>query len=49
MKDITRSIKIDFVSGIACPLRAVGLGSLNKAMATLAGRAEFEVHFRHSS
>jgi predicted DsbA family dithiol-disulfide isomerase len=44
--DMTAMIRIDFVSDIACPWCAVGLGNLNKAMATLAGRAEFAIHFR---
>ena len=39
-------IKIDFVSDIACPWCAVGLGSLNQAMAELSDVADFEVHFR---
>lgn len=40
------SIKIDFVSDIACPWCAVGLGNLNQAIATLSDKADFEVHFR---
>ncbi len=43
---MTANIKIDFVSDIACPWCAVGLGNLNKAMAALKGRVQFEVHFR---
>lgn len=43
---MTATIRIDFVSDIACPWCAVGLGNLNKAMAALEGRAQFEVHFR---
>ena len=39
-------IKIDFVSDVACPWCAVGLGNLNKAMAEFGDRADFEVHFR---
>lgn len=39
-------IKIDFVSDIACPWCAVGLGSLNQAMVELSDVANFEVHFR---
>ncbi|MBU3719574.1 MAG: DsbA family oxidoreductase, partial [Burkholderiaceae bacterium] len=34
---MTANIKIDFVSDIACPWCAVGLGNLNKAMAALKG------------
>jgi predicted DsbA family dithiol-disulfide isomerase len=40
------SIKIDFVSDIACPWCAVGLGNLNKAMAELQDRIDFTVHFQ---
>ena len=40
------TIKIDYVSDIACPWCAVGLGSLNKAMDQLKDKVNFEVHFR---
>lgn len=40
------TIKIDFVSDVACPWCAVGLGNLNQAMAELKDQADFEVHFR---
>ena len=40
------TIKIDFVSDIACPWCAVGLGNLNKAIDELKNQANFEVHFR---
>lgn len=40
------TIKIDFVSDVACPWCAVGLGNLNQAMAKLSDKADFEVHFR---
>ncbi len=40
------TIKIDFVSDIACPWCAVGLGNLNQAMAELKDKVTFEVHFR---
>jgi predicted DsbA family dithiol-disulfide isomerase len=40
------TIKIDFVSDIACPWCAVGLGNLNKAMDELKDKVNFEVHFR---
>jgi len=39
------TIKIDYVSDIACPWCAVGLGNLNKAIAQLSDKANFEVHF----
>ncbi|MBU3605052.1 DsbA family oxidoreductase [Polynucleobacter sp. AP-Kaivos-20-H2] len=39
-------IKIDFVSDIACPWCAVGLGNLNQAMEELKDKVDFEVHFR---
>ena len=40
------TIKIDYVSDVACPWCAVGLGNLNLAMAALSERVNFEVHFR---
>ena len=40
------TIKIDFVSDVACPWCAVGLGNLNQAMKQLSEKVEFEVHFR---
>jgi predicted DsbA family dithiol-disulfide isomerase len=40
------TIKIDFVSDVACPWCAVGLGNLNQAMMQLSEKIEFEVHFR---
>jgi predicted DsbA family dithiol-disulfide isomerase len=40
------TIKIDYVSDVACPWCAVGLGNLNKAMAQLKDQLNFEVHFR---
>lgn len=40
------TIKIDFVSDIACPWCAVGLGNLNQAMGELKDKVTFEVHFR---
>lgn len=40
------SIKIDFVSDIACPWCAVGLGNLNKAIAELQDKIDFTVHFQ---
>lgn len=40
------TIKIDYVSDVACPWCAVGLGNLNKAISELSDKALFEVHFR---
>mgnify|MGYP000078245066 CR=1 FL=1 len=40
------TIKIDFVSDIACPWCAVGLGNLNQAIVQLSDKVNFEVHFR---
>lgn len=39
------TIKVDYVSDVACPWCAVGLGNLNKAIAQLSDRANFEIHF----
>ena len=40
------TIKLDYVSDVACPWCAVGLGNLNQAMAELSDKVNFEVHFR---
>ena len=39
-------ISIDFVSDVACPWCAVGLGGLLAAIERLRGEAEVELHFR---
>ena len=39
------TIKIDYVSDVACPWCAVGLGNLNQAMAQFSDKANFEIHF----
>jgi len=44
--DMKPLIKIDFVSDVACPWCAVGLGNLDKAMLEFKNTADFEVHFR---
>ena len=46
IKTMKPTIKIDFVSDVACPWCAVGLGNLNQAMAKLSDQFNFEVHFR---
>ncbi len=43
---MTTNIKIDFVSDVACPWCAVGLGNLRKAIARIQDRAGFEIQFR---
>ena len=43
---MTASIKIDFVSDIACPWCAVGLFSLEKALDRLQGEVQAELHFQ---
>ena len=40
------TIKIDYVSDIACPWCAVGFGNLNKAIDALGDKVNFELHFR---
>ena len=40
------TIKIDYVSDVACPWCAVGLGNLHQAISQLSDQADFEVHFR---
>jgi hypothetical protein len=39
-------LKIDFVSDIACPWCAVGLGALEKALSHLEGEVQAELHFQ---
>jgi DnaJ-class molecular chaperone len=39
-------MRIDFVSDIACPWCAVGLGALEKALERLAGQVDVEIHFQ---
>ncbi|MBS0503357.1 MAG: DsbA family oxidoreductase [Proteobacteria bacterium] len=42
---MTRKLKIDFVSDIACPWCAVGLGGLEKALDVLKGEVAAEITF----
>lgn len=42
---MTQKLKIDFVSDIACPWCAVGLGGLEKALETLDGEVAAEIEF----
>ncbi len=39
-------LRIDFVSDIACPWCAVGLASLQQALATLGGEVQAEIHLQ---
>ena len=41
-----KKIKIDFVSDVACPWCAVGLGALTKALNNLKGEVDAELHFQ---
>jgi len=43
---MTARIKIDFVSDVSCPWCAVGLASLERALARLDGELEAEIHFQ---
>jgi predicted DsbA family dithiol-disulfide isomerase len=43
---MTTTLKIDFVSDIACPWCAVGLYSLEKALDRLQGEVQVEMHFQ---
>ncbi|MDQ6647405.1 MAG: DsbA family oxidoreductase [Pseudomonadota bacterium] len=40
------SLRIDFVSDVSCPWCAVGLASLQQALATLDGQVTAEIHFQ---
>lgn len=41
-----KTLKIDFVSDVACPWCAVGLASLEKALANLEGEVQADLHFQ---
>ncbi|WBY02342.1 DsbA family oxidoreductase [Ramlibacter tataouinensis] len=43
---MTSSLKIDFVSDVACPWCAVGLSSLERALERLDGEVTAELHFQ---
>ncbi|PIT82408.1 DsbA family oxidoreductase [Limnohabitans sp. 15K] len=43
---MTTLLKIDFVSDIACPWCAVGLGALETALANLDGEVQADLHFQ---
>jgi predicted DsbA family dithiol-disulfide isomerase len=43
---MTKTLKIDFVSDVACPWCAVGLGALERAAEKLQGEVELELHFQ---
>jgi predicted DsbA family dithiol-disulfide isomerase len=43
---MTASLKIDFVSDVACPWCAVGLASLERALHQLDGEVKGELHFQ---
>lgn len=40
------SVKIDFVSDVACPWCAIGLAALERAMAEIGGDLQVELHFQ---
>ena len=40
------TLKIDFVSDIACPWCAVGLGALEQALGQLKGEVQANLHFQ---
>lgn len=43
---MTSQLKIDFVSDVSCPWCAVGLASLEQALARLEGEVQAELHFQ---
>jgi predicted DsbA family dithiol-disulfide isomerase len=43
---VTTKLKIDFVSDVACPWCAVGLGALEKAIANLGNKVAVDLHFQ---
>jgi len=44
--DMATTLKIDFVSDIACPWCAVGLGALEQALGQLKGEVQADLHFQ---
>jgi len=43
---MTKTLKIDFVSDVACPWCAIGLASLDAALKKLEGEVKADVHFQ---
>jgi predicted DsbA family dithiol-disulfide isomerase len=43
---MTTALKIDFVSDIACPWCAVGLGALEQALEELQNEVKADIHFQ---
>jgi predicted DsbA family dithiol-disulfide isomerase len=43
---MTTTLKIDFVSDVSCPWCAIGLASLEKALSSLEGEVQAELHFQ---
>ncbi|WP_332776055.1 DsbA family oxidoreductase [Polaromonas sp.] len=43
---MTKKLKIDFVSDVSCPWCAIGLKSLDEALARVGGEVEAELHFQ---
>lgn len=43
---MTKTLQIDFVSDVSCPWCAVGLGSLERALQSLGGELDAELHFQ---
>ena len=43
---MTTSLQIDFISDVACPWCAIGLASLERALATLGHEIRVELHFQ---
>ncbi|HET6827939.1 MAG TPA: DsbA family protein, partial [Ramlibacter sp.] len=41
-----RTLKIDFVSDVACPWCAIGLASLETALQRMQGQVQAELHFQ---
>ena len=43
---MSKPVKIDFVSDVACPWCAIGLAALERAMADVGGDLQVEIHFQ---
>src|SRR3954466_8137553 len=44
--DAAKPLKIDFVSDVSCPWCAIGLASLESALAKLGGEVQAQLHFQ---
>src|SRR6202000_3212354 len=44
--NMTKAMKIDFVSDVSCPWCVIGLGGLEEALAKIGGEVSADIHFQ---